>query len=53
MDEIVKVVHLKKSFYLGDEGRRSVLEDVSFSVKGQEILGIMGNPGVARQHCLK
>ena len=42
MEEMIKVNSLSKSFRQTDEVTKTVLDELSFSVYEEEILGIMG-----------
>ncbi len=47
-DNILRVSHVKKYFYSIDRGLVKAVDDVTFSVKRQEILGIVGLSGTGK-----
>lgn len=53
MEEMIKVNSLSKSFRQTDEVTKTVLDELSFSVYEEEILGIMGTSGCGKTTLLK
>lgn len=53
MEEMIKVNSLSKSFRQTDEVTKTVLDELSFSVYEEEILGIMGTLGCGKTTLLK
>lgn len=53
MEEMIKVNSLSKSFKQTDEVTKTVLDELSFSVYEEEILGIMGTSGCGKTTLLK
>ena len=53
MEEMIKVNSLSKSFIQTDEVTKTVLDELSFSVYEEEILGIMGTSGCGKTTLLK
>ena len=53
MEEMIKVNSVSKSFRQTDEVTKTVLDELSFSVYEEEILGIMGTSGCGKTTLLK
>ncbi|MDR7856893.1 oligopeptide/dipeptide ABC transporter ATP-binding protein [Tissierella sp.] len=50
-DNLLEIVNLKKYFYVGKDATLKAVDDVSFSIKKGETLGLVGESGCGKTTC--